>query len=94
MDDETYRRARHVIGENQRVENTVAALAAGDFAAAGKLMVASHLSLKNDFEVSVPELDALVELATAFDGVYGARMTGGGFGGCIVSLVKADAVDG
>ena len=46
------------------------------------------------YEVSVPELDALVELATAFDGVYGARMTGGGFGGCIVSLVKADAVDG
>ena len=92
-DDVTYRRARHVIHENARVEGVVQALSAGDFATAGKLMIASHMSLKNDFEVSTPQLDKLVDLAIGFDGVYGARMTGGGFGGCVVSLVKAAAVD-
>ena len=78
----------------RQVGSTVEALSVGDFEAAGKRMVESHMSLKDDFEVSVSELDTLVELATGYGGVYGARMTGGGFGGCIVSLVKPEAVEG
>jgi galactokinase len=94
MDDETYRRARHVIAENARVEATVGALQSGDFATVGRHMRASHDSLRDDFEVSVPELDTLVDLAMAYEGVFGSRMTGGGFGGCIVTLVRADAAAG
>jgi galactokinase len=94
MGGETHRRARHVIGENARVEAAVRALQSGDFDAVGRLMHASHESLRADFEVSAPELDTLVELAMGFEGVYGSRMTGGGFGGCIVTLVRAGSAAG
>ncbi len=85
-------RARHVITEDQRVLDARDALRAGNLARVGKLMRASHDSLRDDFEVSTPELDALVDIAMGVDGVYGSRMTGGGFGGCTITLVDADAV--
>ncbi|MEA2721159.1 MAG: galactokinase [Candidatus Eremiobacteraeota bacterium] len=86
------RRARHVVGENARVLATVVALREGDLATAGAHMYASHESLRDDYEVSAPELDLLVDTARHVEGVYGARMTGGGFGGSIVALVRRDAV--
>jgi len=86
------RRCRHVIGENARVLDAAAALDRGDLAGVGLLMSASHRSLRDDYEVSCRELDLLVELATPVQGVYGTRMTGGGFGGCTVTLVRADGV--
>jgi len=86
------KRARHVVGENARVLATVVALRAGDLATAGAHMNASHDSLRDDYEVSAPELDVLVDAARTVDGVYGARMTGGGFGGSIVVLARRDAV--
>lgn len=92
MDDVTYRRARHVIGENQRTLLAADALDAGDYTQVGRLMLESHRFLRDDFEVSTPELDALVELAMMVPGVFGARMTGGGFGGCTVTLVQTHAV--
>ncbi|QGM96350.1 galactokinase [Methylocystis parvus] len=88
-----FKRARHVVTENARVLAAVAALEASDFAEAGRLMNASHESLRDDYEVSCPELDLMVELSRAAPGVFGARMTGGGFGGCTVSLVDARAAD-
>ncbi len=91
MSDRVYRRCRHVVTENERVEAAAAALAAADFAAVGALMGASHASLRDDFEVSCAELDCMVEILTALDGVYGARMTGGGFGGSAVALVETGA---
>ena len=93
VDDETYRRCRHVVTENDRVEATVTALEAGDAAAVGVAWAASHASLRDDFEVASPELDALVEIALAVPGVAAARMTGAGFGGCTVNLVEQGAVD-
>jgi galactokinase len=87
------RRARHVVTENARVGATVEALAAGDHAAVGDLFAASHASLRDDFEVSSPELDAMVEVARSVPGVVAARMTGAGFGGCSVNLVRPDAID-
>lgn len=87
------RRARHVVTENERVLSAAAALSRGDLGETGRLMRESHASLRDDHEVSCPELDTLVELALAQPGVYGARMTGGGFGGCIVALASPDAVD-
>jgi len=92
LPDEIRARCRHVVGENERVGEAVAALAQGDLARAGKLMVASHLSLRDHYQVSCPELDLLVELAMATPGVYGSRLTGAGFGGCTVSLVAREAV--
>jgi galactokinase len=92
LDEQTVRRCRHVITENERVLATVAAVDRGDLDAVGRLLVDSHLSLRDQFEVSSRELDALVEIATGVSGVYGARMTGAGFGGCIVALVRPDAV--
>ena len=86
------RRARHAVGENARVLAMVDALRKTDLARAGALMNASHDSLRDDYEVSSPELDVLVEAARGVPGVYGARMTGGGFGGSIVALVQRDAV--
>jgi len=83
-------RARHVITENQRVLEAVAAMRRGDAARLGVLMNESHLSLRDDFAVSSPELDAMVEIAQAQPGCYGARMTGAGFGGCAVALVRGD----
>ncbi len=87
------RRARHVVSENQRVGATVEALEAGDHAAIGALFAASHASLRDDFEVSSPELDAMVEVACSVPGVIAARMTGAGFGGCTINLVRPDAVE-
>jgi galactokinase len=89
-----YRRCRHVITENSRVEATGRALDTGRLDAIGPLLADSHRSLRDDYEVSCPELDLLVELANTVPGVYGARMTGGGFGGCTVNLVHVDAVAG
>lgn len=91
-----YRRAHHVISENARTQKAAAAFSCGDWEKAGRLMTASHQSLRDDFEVSCPELDVLVDLALQLgskNGVYGSRMTGGGFGGCTVSLVRKDCVD-
>ncbi len=93
LDDPVRRRCRHVIGENQRTLDATAALAAGDLVTMGTLMNASHASLRDDYEVSCPELDLLVETAQGHPGVLGARMTGGGFGGCTVNLVASARVD-
>jgi galactokinase len=93
LDDETYRRCEHVVREDIRVEETVAALRRGDLEAVGRLFAASHASLRDLYEVSSPELDALVEIANTVPGVVAARMTGAGFGGCTVNLVRRDAVD-
>jgi galactokinase len=93
LDDVTFRRCRHVVTENERCLKFAQLLKAGDYAGAGKLMLASHASLRDDYEVSVKELDFLVDTAEKLEGVYGSRMTGGGFGGCTVSLVKPAAVD-
>jgi len=86
------RRARHVLSENERVLGFAEALAKGDLAGAGQLMLQSHESLARDFEVSVPALDALVEALVSLPGVFGARLTGGGFGGCVVALTERGAV--
>ncbi|MFN3430032.1 MAG: galactokinase, partial [Candidatus Sericytochromatia bacterium] len=87
------KRARHVISENERVLDSVEALQRGDLKAFGKLMNESHASLRDDYEVSCPELDVLVELTQAHPGVVGARMTGAGFGGCPVALMTTEAVE-
>jgi galactokinase len=86
------RRARHVTTENARVDALVAAFAADDLRNAGELMVASHASLRDDFEVSTPALDQLVGHLRGTPGVWGARLTGAGFGGCVVALCDASAV--
>jgi galactokinase len=93
LSDVIYRRSRHVITENDRVFAAAAALEKDDLVAFGQLMNSSHRSLRDDYEVSCKELDLMVELARQVRGVYGARMTGGGFGGCTVNLVKAENVD-
>ena len=86
------RRVRHVVTENQRVLDAVAAMRAGDARALGALFNASHLSQRDDYECSVPEVDELVEVARREPAVLGARLTGGGFGGSIVALAwEADA---
>lgn len=87
------RRTRHIVTENSRVLDFVRACERNDIAQLGRLMADSHRSLANDYEVSCPELDFLVESAARMDGVAGARMTGGGFGGCTVNLVRPAAVD-
>jgi galactokinase len=92
MEPVPMQRARHVTGEDERVEAFVAASRAGDLEKMGKLLVASHRSLQKDYEVSCDELDFLVDTASGLPGVYGARMTGGGFGGCTVNMVRSDAV--
>lgn len=84
------KRATHVGSENERVGLFVEAAAAGDLTAMGRLMVSSHLSLQRDYEVSCPELDFLVSTAISVQGVFGARMTGGGFGGCTVNLMRPE----
>jgi galactokinase len=85
-----YRRCHHVVSENDRVQKAVAALRNAEYLAFGRLMRDSHRSLRQDYEVSSPELDRMVELAEQHAGVYGARMMGGGFGGCTVNLVDTD----
>ena len=87
------KRARHVISENGRVLQAAGALKRKDLTFFGKLMADSHASLRDDFEVSCDELDLMVRLAQQSDGVYGARMTGGGFGGCAIALLQADHVE-
>jgi len=89
-----YKRARHVTTENVRVLAAREALERGDLRAVGRLMAESHASLRDDYEVSCQELDVMVELANGSDGCYGARMTGGGFGGCTINLVKAEKAAG
>ncbi len=93
VDSVPMRRARHVVTEIARVAAAADALGRDDFAALGSLMVESHISLRDDYEVSSKELDLLVGLATAQDYVLGARLTGAGFGGCTVNLVRTDAGD-
>ncbi len=88
-----FRRCRHVISENARALKAAEALSSGDVALMGRLMSASHQSLRDDYQVSCSELDILVESAEAQSGVLGARMTGGGFGGCTVNLVKQRSFD-
>lgn len=93
LDDVHYRRARHVIGEIERTVTTAEKISAGDWDSVGDLMYASHDSLRDDYEVSCVELDALVDAAQNLGkdrGVIGSRMTGGGFGGCTVTLVRSD----
>lgn len=87
-----FRRARHIVTENARTLAAASALKAGDVETFGRLMAASHQSLRDDYEVSSPELDLMVELAGNCPGVLGSRMTGGGFGGCTVNLVRPDEV--
>jgi galactokinase len=95
LDDVHYRRARHVVTENARTVEAADALRRGDWDTVGRLMYASHVSLRDDFQVSCEELDLLVELAAASgSAVIGSRMTGGGFGGCTISLVRREALDG
>lgn len=92
-DDVRTRRARHAVSENQRTIEAVIALQNGDIEKFGKLMNLSHISLRDDYEVSCKEIDLLVSLAWDTPGVIGSRITGGGFGGCTVSIVKNEAVD-
>ncbi|HSU17719.1 galactokinase [Longimicrobium sp.] len=93
LDPVTLRRARHVVGENERTLAAAAALERGDAAEVGRLVDLSHASLRDDFQVSRRELDAIVELAQAHPACFGARMTGAGFGGCAVALVERSAAD-
>jgi galactokinase len=92
LDPVTYRRVKHVVTEDARVLESVAALRAGDLARFGELMDASHVSMRDDFEISVPQLDAVVATAQAA-GAVGARMTGGGFGGCAIALVRSEQAE-
>ncbi len=93
QDEAVRKRARHIITENQRVLDAMDAMHADDVAMLGQLFNASHVSLRDDFEVSSTALDQIVESAQAQSACYGARMTGAGFGGCAVALVRADAVE-
>jgi galactokinase len=96
MEDVDFRRARHVIGEIERTPRAAGEIRKSNWPAAGELMYASHRSLRDDYEVSCAELDAVVDIATEIGqkgGVFGCRMTGGGFGGCTVALVQEKAVD-
>ena len=88
LPENVYRRCRHVVSENERVLATVEALRRGDLAEVGALMNASHASLRDDYLVSSPALDAMVDAMRSVEGCYGARLTGAGFGGCAVALVK------
>jgi galactokinase len=93
LDDEIMRkRVRHVVTEDQRVLDAVATLKSGRIREIGPLLTASHASMRDDFEITVAQVDVAVEAALAA-GAYGARMTGGGFGGCVISLVDADRAD-
>ena len=93
LDPVAYRRAQHIVDENERVVEVEAALRSGDLDELGRLFAASHVSLRDLYEVSSPELDALADIAWDTPGVVASRMTGAGFGGCTVSLVRPDAVD-
>ncbi len=92
-DDIQLQRAKHAVYENQRTIDAVTALKAGDIESFGKLMNQSHISLRDDYDVSCEEIDILVDLAWKIPGVLGSRITGGGFGGCTVSIVKDESID-
>ena len=94
MDDLSFRRARHVVTENARTLGVIPSLEKGDWTKVGQLMNASHVSMRDDYEVSCEEIDILVDLAKNYDGVYGSRLTGGGFGGCTVTLVAKEHSEG
>jgi galactokinase len=89
LSDVIYKRVRHVVTEDDRVKKAAIALEMGDIAEFGRLMADSHRSLRDDYEVSTLELDLMVEMSNGQEGVYGARMTGGGFGGCTINLIEA-----
>jgi galactokinase len=91
LPERVYRRCRHVITENDRVLAAAVALRAEQIERFGELMYGSHASMRDDYEISCKELDTLVDLASSFPGVYGARMTGGGFGGCTINLVRTES---
>ena len=93
LPDLIYRRCHHVVSENERVLSAVAALESGDLAEAGRCMAESHVSMRDDYEISCRELDLMVDLARGREGLVGSRMTGGGFGGCTVNLVRTASVD-
>jgi galactokinase len=93
MDDVTYRRSRHVVSENSRTMECKTALKLGLWERVGELMNASHESLRDDYEVSCDEVNFLVDICHNHPGVYGSRITGGGFGGCIVTLVQRENID-
>lgn len=93
LDEDTVKRATHAISEDVRTLEAKKCLENGDLVGTGKLMHESHVSLRDLFEVSTEEIDALVEIAMGVEGVYGSRITGGGFGGCTVTLVKKSAVE-
>ena len=93
LPDVIFRRCRHVVSENARTTEAATQLGHHNYEDFGRLMGESHASLRDDYEVSAPELDFLVEQAMTVRGVYGARMTGGGFGGCVVVLAQPRAVD-
>ena len=92
-DEIQLKRAKHAVYENQRTIDAVTALKAGDIESFGKLMNQSHISLRDDYDVSCEEIDILVDLAWKIPGVLGSRITGGGFGGCTVSIVKDESID-
>ena len=87
------RRCRHVVSENDRTLSAAEALQADDLQTFGRLMYDSHASLRDDYEVSCPELDLLVDIARNVAGIFGARMTGGGFGGCVIAVVERSRVN-
>jgi galactokinase len=86
------RRARHVLSENQRVLDFVAALGDSEFTAAGQILTASHASMRDDFEITTEHIDLIADTAVRA-GALGARMTGGGFGGCVIALVPVDRAE-
>jgi galactokinase len=93
MPELIYRRCHHIVSENERVLRTAEALKKGDLKTVSVCMAESHLSMKNDYEISCRELDIMVELSQKLPGLLGARMTGGGFGGCTINLVRTDSVE-
>jgi galactokinase len=93
MEDVVYRRARHVICENERVFEVADDLREEDYGHVGEMLNQSHSSLKEDYEVSVRELDLICEIARTQEGCYGARLVGAGFGGCAMALVRTDAAE-
>ena len=93
MSAKSFLRCRHIISENGRVLEAGKAMLAGDAESLGKIMTAAHASERDDFECSVPEIDFLVETAISLPGCHGARLTGGGFGGCTVNLVDASQAE-
>jgi galactokinase len=94
MDEISYKRAKHVVSENDRTLQAKKALEQGDWALVGELMNASHASMREDYEVSCEEIDVLVDIAQKYPGVYGSRLTGGGFGGCTVTMVAREKASG